>query len=53
MTWTTVFDSTSAFADAYGIQAIPTMILINPEGTIELKTNDVNEMSTKIADLGL
>lgn len=53
MTWTTVFDSTSAFADAYGIQAIPTMILINPEGTIELKTNDANEMSTKIADLGL
>lgn len=53
MTWTTIFDSTSAFADAYGIQAIPTMILINPEGTIELKTNDANEMSTKIADLGL
>ena len=53
MTWTTVFDSTSAFADAYGIQAIPTMILINPEGTIELKTNDANEMSAKIADLGL
>ena len=53
MTWTTVFDSTSAFADAYGIQAIPTMILINPKGIIELKTNDANEMSAKIADLGL
>lgn len=53
MTWTTVFDTTTAFADAYGIQAIPTLILINPEGTIELKTNDANEMSAKIADLGL
>ena len=48
-----VFDSTTGFADAYGIQAIPTLILINPEGTIELKTNDANEMSAKIADLGL
>lgn len=53
MTWTSFFDSEAALADAYGIQGIPMMILISPDGTILLRTHDVHTLDAKIEELGI
>lgn len=53
MTWETFFDAEAAFANAYGVKSIPTMILISPEGKILVKTNSPDEVSAKIKELGL
>lgn len=53
MTWNTFFDADAAFANAYGVKSIPTMILISPDGTILVKTNNPDEISAKIEELGI
>lgn len=53
MTWDTFFDADTAFVNAYSINGIPTLILIDPEGTILVKTNSPDEVSNKIEELGI
>lgn len=53
MTWNTFFDKDSKSADEYGISGIPTLLLVNPEGTIVYRGHDPEAVDAKIKELGL
>lgn len=53
MSWKTFFDSESIFAKTYSIRAIPTLLLISPDGSILVKTNNPADIDAKIAELGI
>ena len=53
MTWETAFDKESKGPKAYGVQGIPTLMLIAPDGTIALRTHSADELNEKIKELNL
>ncbi len=53
MTWETLFDKDSRAAEIYGIQGIPTLLLISPEGEIVARTHSPKEIDEKLAELNL
>ena len=53
MDWTTFFDAESVAADVYGVTAIPNLVLIAPDGTILVRTNDPADVDAKLKEVGL
>ena len=53
MTWETAFDKESKGPQAYGVQGIPTLLLIAPDGTIALRTHSADDLNAKIKELNL
>ncbi len=53
MNWTTFFDAESKAADVYGVTAIPNLVLVSPDGTILVRTNDPAEVDAKLKEAGL
>ena len=53
MDWTTFFDAKSVAADAYGVTAIPNLVLIAPDGTIIERSNDPAAIDAKLKEAGL
>ena len=53
MNWITFFDAGSKAADVYGVTAIPNLVLISPDGTILVRTNDPDEVDAKLKEAGL
>lgn len=53
MTWETAFDKASVGTEAYGVQGIPTLLLIAPDGTIALRTHSADDLNAKIKELNL
>ena len=53
MTWETLFDKESKAVEVYGIDGIPTMLLIAPDGTIVTRTHDPEDITKKMAELKL
>lgn len=53
ITWNTIYDKDSKSVDEYGILGIPTLLLINPEGTIVYRGHDPEAVDAKIKELGL
>lgn len=51
MTWETALDADGEGSKAYGIQAIPTLILISPEGEILARSSDPAEVTAKIEEV--
>lgn len=50
MNWTTFFDAESRAADVYGVTAIPNLVLVSPDGTILVRTNDPAEVDAKLKE---
>ena len=53
MDWTTFFDAESVAADVYGVTAIPNLVLIAPDGTILVRTNDPADVDAKLKEVGI
>ena len=53
MTWETAFDKESVGPETYGVQGIPTLMLISPDGTIVYRGHSADEVSAKIKELKL
>ena len=53
MTWETAFDKESVGPETYGVQGIPTLMLIAPDGTIVYRGHSAEGVSAKIAELKL
>jgi thiol-disulfide isomerase/thioredoxin len=53
MTWNTFFDKDSKSVDEYGIYGIPTLLLVNPKGTIVYRGYDPEAVEATIKELGL
>lgn len=51
VTWTQIFDSKNEFGNIYGIEGIPTLILLDKDGTILVRTHDKEEVVMKIESL--
>lgn len=51
--WTNYFDANGTAADVYGVTAIPNLVLVSPDGTILVRTNDPAEVDTKLKEVGL
>lgn len=51
VTWPQIFDNKDVASSAYGIKGIPTLILLDKEGTILLRTYDKNLVKEKIESL--
>jgi thiol-disulfide isomerase/thioredoxin len=51
VTWPQIFDSKNEFVLLYGIKGIPTLILLDRDGTILVRTHEKNEVIEKIQDL--
>ncbi|MDR2474411.1 MAG: AhpC/TSA family protein [Bacteroidales bacterium] len=50
-TWTQIFDSKGEIGEIYGINAIPTLILLDKDGTILVRANEKEEIIAKIESL--
>lgn len=53
ITWNTAFDKESQSTKEYGILGIPTLLLINPDGTIVYRGHSPQDVDAKIKELGL
>lgn len=53
MTWETLFDKESKGVELYGIEGIPTLLLISPEGEIVVRTHSPADIDEKLAELNL
>ena len=53
ITWNTAFDKESRSTKEYGILGIPTLMLVNPEGTIVYRGHSPQDLDAKIKELGL
>lgn len=53
MTWETLFDKEGEGPKAYGVQGIPTLILIAPDGTIAVRSHNPADIDEKIKELKL
>ena len=53
ITWNTAFDKESQSTKEYGILGIPTLLLINPDGTIVYRGHSPQDLDAKIKELGL
>lgn len=53
MTWETLFDKESKGVELYGIEGIPTILLISPEGEIVVRTHSPAAIDEKLAELNL
>lgn len=53
ITWNAIYDKDSKSVDEYGILGIPTLLLVNPEGTIVYRGHDPEAVDAKIKELGL
>ena len=53
ITWNTAFDKESQSVKEYGILGIPTLMLVNPEGTIIYRGHSPQDLDAKIKELGL
>lgn len=53
MTWETALDKEGKGPEAYGVQGIPTLLLIAPDGTIVLRSHSADELNAKIKELNL
>lgn len=51
ITWTQIFDNTDVIGDLYGVEGIPTLILINQEGTILVRSFDKDDVKEKLEEL--
>jgi peroxiredoxin len=51
VTWTQIFDYKNEFTSLYGIEGIPTLILLDKDGTILLRTHEKDEITEKIQSL--
>jgi thiol-disulfide isomerase/thioredoxin len=51
VTWPQIFDSNSEAIHLYGIEGIPTLILLDKDGTILLRTHDKKEVIDKLQSL--
>lgn len=51
VTWTQIFDNKDAASTLYGIKGIPTLILLDKDGTILLRTYNKVEVKEKIESL--
>lgn len=51
VTWPQIFDNKNALTTLYGIQGIPTMILLDKDGTILVRTHEKEEVVAKIESL--
>jgi thiol-disulfide isomerase/thioredoxin len=51
VTWTQIFDNKKEFIPLYGIEGIPTLILLDKDGTILVRTHEKYEVIEKIQDL--
>lgn len=51
VTWTQIFDNKDALVALYGIEGIPTLILLDKDGTILVRTHDKQEIIEKVESL--
>lgn len=51
ITWTQIFDNKDELGTLYGIKGIPTLILLDKDGTILVRTNNKGEVVEKIESL--
>jgi thiol-disulfide isomerase/thioredoxin len=51
ITWTQIFDQRNSIGALYGINAIPTLILLDRDGTILMRTHEKEEIAEKIQSL--
>jgi thiol-disulfide isomerase/thioredoxin len=51
VTWTQIFDDKKEFVPLYGIKGIPTLILLDRDGTILVRTHNKNDITEKIQSL--
>lgn len=51
VTWPQIFDNKNALTTLYGIEGIPTMILLDKDGTILVRTHEKEEVVAKIESL--
>lgn len=51
ITWDTLFDKYSRSVEEYGIDGVPTLLLVDPEGTILYKGSDPEEVGAMIERL--
>lgn len=51
VTWTQIFDNKDTIISLYGIEGIPTLILLDKDGTILVRTNEKSEIVEKIRSL--
>jgi thiol-disulfide isomerase/thioredoxin len=51
VTWTQIFDNKKEFVPLYGIEGIPTLILLDKDGTILVRTHEKDEVIEKIQNL--
>jgi thiol-disulfide isomerase/thioredoxin len=51
VTWTQIFDNKDALVTLYGLEGIPTLILLDKDGTILVRTHEKQEVKEKIESL--
>lgn len=51
VTWTQIFDNKDALVALYGIEGIPTLILLDKDGTVLVRTHDKQEIIEKVETL--
>lgn len=51
VTWTQIFDNEGTFIETYGVKGIPTLMLLDKDGTILVRSNDKDEIVEKLEDL--
>jgi thiol-disulfide isomerase/thioredoxin len=51
LTWVQIFDKDNAIIPLYGIEGIPTLILLDKDGTILVRTNEKTDIVEKIRSL--
>lgn len=51
VTWTQIFDNKNELGALYGIEGIPTLILLDKDGTILVRTHGKDEVKAKIEEL--
>ena len=51
VTWTQIFDDKNTISPLYGVSGIPTLILLDQEGIILLRTNEKDEVIEKVRSL--
>lgn len=51
VTWTQIFDNKNELNTLYGIEGIPTLILIDKDGTILVRTHGKDEVKAKVEEL--
>lgn len=51
ITWPQIFDNENVFNAAYGVEGIPTLILLDKDGTILVRTHNKDEITEKLESL--